>query len=139
MKKLLFLFILLVSSYSFSQGIEGEMQATPENKKLIIELMLESKFEEYFTEYCSGRIDFIGKEKGLTKEKISECKKKINFGEFLDFTVFNQFAIYSSEELRQMIELCRTLNKNKKFNWVFISTPSLESNMELQIRQYMKD
>jgi hypothetical protein len=139
MKKLLFLFILLVSSYSFSQGIDGEMQATPENKKLIIELMHESRFDEYFTEYCSDRIDFIGKEKRLTKEKIAEYKKKISFGEFLDFTVFNQFASFSSGELQQMITLCKTLNKNKKFSWIFISTPGLESNMELQIRQYMED
>lgn len=115
------------------------MEATPENTELIIELMFESKFEDYFKDYCSKRIDFIGREKGLTKEKIAEYKKKISFPEFLDFTVFNQFATYSSEELQQMIALCKTLNKNEKFNSVFFSTPGLESNLELQIRQYMKE
>lgn len=139
MKTILLIAILCFCSNSFSQGIEGPMEASPENKPLIIELMVESKFEAYFTDYCSKRMDFLGKEKGLTKEKIAEYKKKVSFAEFLDYTVFNQFAIYSSEELKQMISLCKTLNKGKKFNWIIISTPSLESNLELLIKTYMKD
>ncbi|MGV3613392.1 MAG: hypothetical protein ACO1N0_20710 [Fluviicola sp.] len=139
MKKLVIFIFLFFNHSLFSQGIEGPMEASPENKPLIIELMVESKFEAYFTDYCSKRMDFLGKEKGLTKEKIAEYKKKVSFAEFLDYTVFNQFAEYSSEELKQMITLCKTLNKGKKFNWVFISTPIIESNLELFIRQYMKD
>ncbi len=139
MNKLIVIIFLLFNHSVFGQGIEGPMEASPENKPLIIELMVESKFEAYFKEYCSDRIDFLGEEKGLTKEKIATYKKKISFAEFLDYTVFNQFASYSSEELKQMITLCKTLNKGKKFNWVFISTPIIESNLELLIRQYMKD
>lgn len=139
MNKLVLFIFLLFNHSLFGQGIEGPMQPSPGNKTLIIELMVESKFEAYFKEYCSDRIDFLGKEKGLSKEKIAEYKKKINFEEFLDYTVFNQFARFSSEELKQMISLCKTLNKGKKFNGVFISTPIIESNLELLIRQYMKD
>ncbi len=139
MKNIIALSFILLCKVSFCQSPPPPLEATPENTELIIELMFESKFEDYFTEYCSARIDFIGKEKGLTKEKIAEYKKKINFVAFLDYTVFNQFASFSTEELRQMITLCKTLNKNEKFNSVFFSTPGLESNLELQIRQYMKD
>ncbi len=139
MKNIITLSFILLCKIAFCQSPPPPMEATPENKKLIIELMFESKFEDYFKEYCSDKIDFIGKEKGLTQEKIAEYKKKISFPEFLDYTVFNQFASFSSEELRQMITLCKTLNKNEKFNPVFFSTPALESNLELQIRQYMKD
>lgn len=139
MNKLAIFIFLLVTRSLFAQGIEGPMEASPENKPLIVELMVESKFEAYFTDYCSKRMDFLGKEKGLTKEKIAEYKKKVSFAEFLDYTVFNQFASFSSEELKQMITLCKTLNEGKKFNWVFISTPIIESNLELLIIRYMKD
>lgn len=139
MNKLILILLLISSNFSFSQGIEGEMQATKENKVLIIELMEVTKFEAYFKDYCSRRIDFLGEEKGLTKEKIAECKKKINFKEFLDYTVFNQFANYSSDELKEMIVLCEKLNaKKNKYSSIFFSTPGLESNLELMIRQYMK-
>lgn len=139
MKNSLFLlFTFLISNHSFSQGLEPEMQVSAENKTLIIELMEVSKFETYFTQYCNNRIDFIGKEKGVTKEEIATYKKNIDYKSFLDYTVFNQFAIYTSEELKEMIALCKKLNANKKFNQVFFSTPGLESNLELMIRQYMK-
>ena len=135
--KLLLLFLLVSSGSSFCQGLEPEMQVNPENKELIIELMEVNKFETYFVQYCTNRIESIGKEKGLDKDLIALYKKNIDYKTFLDYTVFNQFAIYSSEELKQMISLCKTLNKNKKFNQVFFSTPGLESNLELMIRQYM--
>lgn len=142
MKKIILLLLLITSNGAFSQELTlppPELEATPQNKKLIIELMLESKFEEYFTDYCSKRIEYLGEEKGLTKEKITEYKKKINFHEFLDYTVFNQFASLSSEELQQMITLFKMLNKSKKYNNFILSTAGLESNLELKISQYMED
>lgn len=137
--KLTILVFLFFNHSLYGQGPEGEMQATSANKQLIIELMEVSKFETYFQNYCTRRMDFLGEEKGLTKEKVAEYKKKINFKEFLDYTIFNQFASYSSEELKEMIVLSEKLNAKNKYNGIFFSTPGIESNMELIIRQCMKD
>lgn len=142
MKKLIMLFLTTLSfQFSFGQDEGDPIVAMPtrQNKALIIDLMVVSKFDEYFTEYCSGRIEFLGKERALSQDKIDGYKKKINFPEFLDYTVFNQFARFTTNELNEMIALSKKLNSNKGYSGVFFSTKGLEANIEKKIAEYMED
>lgn len=138
------IFLLLISilcfySNSFCQGPPPPaLEASPENKQLIVELMKVTNYESYFVDYCMQHIETIGAEKGLSAEKILKYKNNINFNQFMNHTIFNHFAVYSQEELLEMIALSKKLNKNNKnYSDVFFSTAILQSNLELQVGIYM--
>lgn len=137
MKIILLISFLFFRVISFSQDSPPPMlMPSEENKKLIVELVKVTDYENYFVEYCTKHIEKSGVEKGLSKEKILKSKNRINFVEFLEYTVFNQFAVYSSEELREMIALCKKLKKKNHSN-VFFTSGDLQSNLELQVETYL--
>nr|WP_288837418.1 hypothetical protein [uncultured Flavobacterium sp.] len=111
---------------------------TAENKKLIVELMKVTEYENYFLNYCMQHIETIGAKRGMSAEKILACKNKVNYNEFFDLTISNQFAIYTSEELQEMIALCKKLNTREYFG-IFFSTESMQSNLELEVESYLKE
>lgn len=141
MKNTVLLLFVLLCKISFCQGSPPPaLEATPENKKLIIELMTVTDYESYFIDYCMKKIEAIGTEKKLSTEKILKYKNKVNFNQFMNKTIFNLFAIYSKEELQEMITLSKKLNsKNKNYSDIFFSMGSLQSNLELEIKIYMEE
>lgn len=139
MKIIFLIFLLFFSSNSFSQGPPPPaLEPSSENKKLIIELMEVTNYESYFVDYCIKKIETIGAEKKLNSDQILKFKNKINFNQFMNHTIFNQFAVYSTDELQEMIALCKKLNaNNKNYSDTFFSNAGLQSNLELQITIYM--
>lgn len=99
-----------------------------------------TNYESYFVNYCMKKIEVVGAERKLSSDKILKYKNNVNFNQFMNKTIFNHFAVYSKEELQEMIALCRKLNSNKKgFSDVFFTTGSIQSNLELEIAIYMEE
>ncbi|AEA43727.1 hypothetical protein [Fluviicola taffensis] len=138
MKKTIVFIFLAFCHNAFCQGPPpAALEAAPENKKLIIELMDVSNFEGYFIDYCMKRIESVSAEKSLSNEIIIRSKNRINYTDFLNNTIFNQFAHLSIDELKEMITLSKRLNAHKNHSDIFFTSSSLQSNLELQISIYM--
>lgn len=139
MKTILLISFFFIGINSFAQDSPPPMLLpTAENKKLIVELMKVTDYENYFINYCMQHIETIGSKRGMSAEKILACKNKVNWKDFFDFTICNQFAIYTSEELLEMIKLCKKLNAREYFG-VFFSSESMQSNLELEVESYLKE
>lgn len=118
-----------------------QLSVPSEQKKVLIDsLMLATKFEDYFNEYCTAKIDWEGKEKGWSASEIQQRKAKIDFVEFMDYTAYNFFSAMKEDEIRLTIQLMNLLYKDKNYLHYVFTISSIETNLELFIKShYLKD
>ncbi|HLP53815.1 MAG TPA: hypothetical protein VK151_02260 [Fluviicola sp.] len=131
---LFFIFTIIIGFNSFSQNPPPEeLEPTAENKILIDSLVKVSKFDQYFIEFCSNKIDRVGKVKGWSAEEILKRKSQVDFKAFMDYTVYNWFASLTTQDLMDIISLMSRLNKNEKFSWYVFTSSDIENNLDLFI------
>jgi hypothetical protein len=94
------------------------LEPTAQDKILIDSLVSVSNFDVYFKEHCTIRIQHTGYERGWSAAEIAERIGRIDFNDFMEYTVYNSFASLTKKELTTIIELMRKLNKD---DYVFTS------------------
>ena len=116
MKKVFYLFILLLSVKSFAQiGPPPPSYPTENNKVLIDKLVETADFKNYIKNYIFDRVNLASRIEKWDENKKTEILKSYR-NERLDDAIYNAFSNYSTEELQSLIDIFKKINPKRKSN-----------------------
>ena len=137
--------IILIFSLLFScLTVIGQTNPPPmgmpkeNNKMLIDKIVSATEHEKYFIDYCTKKIKNYATENNWTSEKKEQILESINF-KYYNYTIYNSYAFYSSDQLKKILEAIIILNKDPKNKLTMILTNSMmQSNLELFVDSVIK-
>ena len=101
------------------------------NNILVDKIILATKHEKYFIDYCTKKVKNYAMENNWTSEKTTQILESINF-KYYNYTIYNSYAFYSSDQLKKILEAVIILNEDPKNKLTMILTNSMmQSNLEL--------
>ncbi|KOP40102.1 hypothetical protein DBB36_13210 [Flavobacterium sp. WLB] len=108
------------------------------NKMLIDKIVLATEHEKYFIDYCTKKVKNYATENNWTSEKKEQILESINF-KYYNYTIYNSYAFYSSDQLKKILDAIVILNENPKNKLTMILTNSMmQSNLELFVESVIK-
>ena len=139
--QIIIILFLLTGLTAFSQNSGDPPPAsmpTEKNKPLIDNLITESRFKEFFIDYCTTRITRAGNDKNWTKAKIQQTIERLDYEDF-KHDLYNYFSLFSNDELLATTKQIRDLNKKHSNSSCFIMTTSVLLNLDLKIESILKE
>lgn len=129
-KNILLTFFLFIISFTSAQiAPPAPAQPSTENKVLIDELIKVTNFEKYVYNYCVDKVSQTSQENNWDDKKKQEIIKSIYFNQFAD-TIYNTFALYSTEELQSLIKLFKKLENSKRNIQLVPMSDTIQHNLE---------
>lgn len=131
MKKIMILlFVIAFSPLVWTQEFSIlTMEATDENKVLIDEIIELAKIKEQYTEMCTYFIERTAKEKGWDDKEVERRKQRMNVDDFIKINFYDALAIFSSEELKEIITFLEKVNQKTHYSSFFLSNLMIEHNL----------
>lgn len=137
--------IILIFSLLFScltaigQTNPPSMGMPKENNKILIDKIISAtEHEKYFIDYCTKKVKNYATENNWTPEKTTQILESINF-KYYNYTIYNSYAFYSSDQLKKILDAVVILNKNPKNKLTMILTNSMmQNNLELFVDGIIK-
>jgi hypothetical protein len=129
------LFSISINSYAQNGPPPPPAEPTSKNAKLIDEIIILSKYEEYFKICVYNAISKIAIEKKWSDEKIKAQRKIVNFDDFKE-TIYNNCAFYTPEELLLLKKFYTSLNKRNRNDTLIFISPMIQSNLEVYISRF---
>ncbi|MFV0210130.1 hypothetical protein OBK13_13165 [Empedobacter falsenii] len=130
MKKLFYLFLVLISINTYSQQNPPPVaKPTSDNKVLIDELIKVTEYENFFKQYCLMKIRRVSYTEKWTEEYKKDVIESIKFKYYID-TIYNAFSFTDKNDLLKMINFYRDVNKNAKHHKYVITNEMMANNLE---------
>lgn len=130
MKKIIYLFLILISFKIYAQQSPPPVAKPTENNKVLIdELIKVTEYENFFKQYCLMKIRRVAYEQKWTEEYKKEVTESINFKYYID-TIYNAFSFTDKKDLIKMINFYKDINKNAKFHKYVITNEMMANNLE---------
>lgn len=132
--KLFLVYVFFFNSITCIAQQDPPPSAMPNIKKqnLIDTLIKASDYEVYFHARCVNAVSKSAEKNNWTTEKKNEITSSIDF-KFVRSHVYNAFVLYSSEELKQLIQTLKSMANKDSYDKPVILTPMLENNFEVFI------
>ena len=140
MKRILIFLFLFVIHFSFAQiSPPAPSMPTESDRILIDELIKVSELENYFNNYCKYKIDQKAKEFNWSEQKREKVIESVNFEEYTN-TIYNVFALNTKEDLENIIELIKKLNKKRNLpsSKLIITNLMMQKNLDGYIGTLLK-
>jgi hypothetical protein len=135
---ILFLSIVIAGFTQNTGNPPSASMPTAVNKTFIDKLISESRFEDFFKDYCTTRITREGNTREWTKERTQKAINRIDYEDF-KWDMYNYFSLFTNGELIEMTKLVSKLNKKQVSSFCFITTPSFHTNLDLIVEEYLKE
>ena len=130
MKKLFYLFLILISIKIYSQQSPPPIaKPTSDNKVLIDELIKVTEYENFFTQYCLMKIRRVSYAEKWTEQYKKDVTESIKFKYYID-TIYNAFSFTDKNDLLKMIAFYKDVNKNAKHHKYVITNEMMANNLE---------
>lgn len=101
------------------------------NTKIVDEIVKVTRHEKYFTDYCIDKVKRFGRSNAWTTGRTNEILGSIKF-EFYKSTIYNSYAVYSTEQLNKILETLTIVNSKSGIDLTMILTNSMmQSNLDL--------
>ena len=131
MKNIIIFLFLFTISFISGQIAPPPPPARPfsDNKILVEELIKVTDYEKYVYDYCIDKITKASQENNWDYMKKQEVIKSVDFNQFRE-TIYNTLAVYSKEELQDLIKLFKKLDHRIRNIRLVPITASIQSNLE---------
>lgn len=131
MKNIVFILSLFITPFLSAQEASPPLPVTPttENRILIDELIKVTGYEKYVNDYCIDKISQAAQDNNWDEKKKQEITKSIHFEQFTDI-IYNTFALYSKEELQNLIKAFERINQNKQSIKLIPISDTIQHNLE---------
>ena len=125
------LFILFCSSAIAQLPPPTMDMPTESNTILIDEILKVTNQEHYFIEYCSEKVMTYASDNKWSKEKTSQILGSVKLEHYIS-TIYNNYAIYSDEELKNILTTMTLINDGKSnLSKMTLINPMMHNNLDL--------
>lgn len=138
-KKLSLLVVLvsLISVIASAQdGPPGAAVPSEKNTALIKKIIEVTKHEQYVIEYCTQKVRDHATQKKWTQSKTNEILQSIKF-KYYDHTIYNTYAFYTTEQLKQLLDALTSLVKEDDLPLV-LTNYIMQSNLDLFVKSIIE-
>lgn len=134
-----FLFLLIGASFSGFCQSELDVAMPDEENALLIDKIIEiTQYKQYYNHYCTARVQEYAQAHSWTKAQTAEILKSIRFRDFAS-SIHNNFAIYTNEQLSNLLQALTAMVNQAKYRGSFILINEvLQNNLDVMVNSIIQ-